>query len=253
MKYLSRFVLVFSLLLSIGLNAQEEPDPPDTSFAGAVWISPYLQECNTGEEFTTEVHVNTGTQLIAAYGINISFDSSVVEYLYCVEGDDGFLTAYNPQPESLITNGFDAVGKGPSEDLHLLTITWAVKEKTEFTNLGMTVSHMTDEMVVPTGDPTANDGYINVVLGAIEENEVLKTGVSVGSLNPGINIQYTLEKREKVKVEIYNILGQRLAKLIDGTSPSGKHNLTWNGSTGIYFAIVEIGNKVYKEKAIIIR
>ena len=54
-------------------------------------------------------------------------------------------------------------------------------------------------------------------------------------------------------MEIYNILGQKLAKLADGISPSGKYNLTWNGQPGIYFVRVEIGDKVYREKALIIR
>jgi len=87
----------------------------------------------------------------------------------------------------------------------------------------------------------------------VEEDHILKEGVSLLNVNSGINIQFSLTENKKVKVEIFNILGQRVEKLMDGVSPAGIYNLQWNGNNGIYFVRIEIGDKVYREKAIILR
>jgi hypothetical protein len=44
-----------------------------------------------------------------------------------------------------------------------------------------------------------------------------------------------------------------MEKLIDEVSSPGDYNLSWEGNEGIYFVRIEIGDKVYKKKAIIIR
>jgi len=87
----------------------------------------------------------------------------------------------------------------------------------------------------------------------IEEDKTLKEGVSLLNLNSEINIKFSLAEKEKVKVEIFNLLGQRMEKLIDGVSPAGIYNLNWNGNNGIYFVRMEIGDKVYSKKAVILR
>ncbi|MBN1693805.1 hypothetical protein JW879_00210, partial [candidate division WOR-3 bacterium] len=161
MKYILNFVLVFILLSGIGLNAQEEPDPPDSTVAGAVWFRPYTQDSYKNDTVTTEIHVNSGEQLVACYGIDIAYDTNVINYLSYEVGADGFVSAVNSEPGNLKTSGFDAMGKGPGEDLHLLTIKWiAVGEGTS--QLDMIINDLSDDMLFPIGTPTSNDGIINV-------------------------------------------------------------------------------------------
>jgi hypothetical protein len=85
------------------------------------------------------------------------------------------------------------------------------------------------------------------------ESEVVEGGVPPVNIDSEIKIKYFLAKSERVKVEIYNVLGQKMEKLIDETSPPGEYNLSWEGNEGIYFVRVEIGDKVYKKKTIIVR
>ena len=48
---------------------------------------------------------------------------------------------------------------------------------------------------------------------------------------------------DRVTIDVFNILGQKVATLVDGVLPAGSHSATWNGitsngtaaSTGIYF------------------
>jgi len=87
----------------------------------------------------------------------------------------------------------------------------------------------------------------------IEEKNIAKEGISILNIHSGINIRYSLKVRENVKAEIYNALGQRIAKLMDEIRPVGRYTIRWNGNSGIYFVRIEIGDKVYREKAIILK
>ncbi len=47
--------------------------------------------------------------------------------------------------------------------------------------------------------------------------------------NPSTTIEFILAHNEHVRMEIFNILGQRVRTLIDGNLTQGKHRLIWNG------------------------
>ena len=59
----------------------------------------------------------------------------------------------------------------------------------------------------------------------------------------------TLPRKCHVAIEIYNILGQRIKKLLDDEMPAGKHSIRWDGkndveqmvSAGIYFYRIKAG------------
>ena len=56
--------------------------------------------------------------------------------------------------------------------------------------------------------------------------------------NPSTQIQFSLPVASHVKLEVFNILGQQVEMLIDGTMAAGEHSVTFDGSgrsSGIYF------------------
>ena len=61
--------------------------------------------------------------------------------------------------------------------------------------------------------------------------------------NPTTSIQYALPTVSPVTIEIYNILGSKIATLFDGKQQAGSHTITWNGmdkhgnqvASGLYF------------------
>ena len=61
--------------------------------------------------------------------------------------------------------------------------------------------------------------------------------------NPTTSIQFSLPKTGPVRLEVLNILGQRVSLLADGVYPAGTHEVVWNGrddkgtsaASGIYF------------------
>jgi subtilisin family serine protease len=67
--------------------------------------------------------------------------------------------------------------------------------------------------------------------------------------NPSTTIQYDLPKSAYVTLSIYNILGELVTTLIDGTRSAGTYSVQWNcqtrygtASSGIYFAVIRAGD-----------
>lgn len=65
--------------------------------------------------------------------------------------------------------------------------------------------------------------------------------------NPEVNIAFSLRDSGPVRVEIFNIRGQKVSTLHSGDLQSGNHRLTWNGkdasgrgaASGLYFARIQ--------------
>jgi len=61
--------------------------------------------------------------------------------------------------------------------------------------------------------------------------------------NPSATIEYELPQRAHVKLEVLNLLGQRVRMLVDEEIPAGAHNVVWEGrssegkavASGVYF------------------
>jgi parallel beta-helix repeat protein len=69
--------------------------------------------------------------------------------------------------------------------------------------------------------------------------------------NPKTNIKFDLPKSGKVKIIVYNILGQSVATLFDGYKPAGSHTVKFNAanlSSGLYFYQIQTKgyNKIRK-------
>ncbi|MCC7431884.1 T9SS type A sorting domain-containing protein, partial [bacterium] len=68
--------------------------------------------------------------------------------------------------------------------------------------------------------------------------------------NPSTKIDFSIPSREKVELEIFNVLGQQVKTLVSKSLPSGNHSILWNGtdkngnlvSSGIYFYRIKAGD-----------
>lgn len=77
----------------------------------------------------------------------------------------------------------------------------------------------------------------------LREDSVTRTGLLQNYPNPFspyTNISYTLEKKNPIKLELFNSIGTRIATLIDGEQSAGKYNIQFDGST------LSSGNYVYR-------
>ena len=147
-------------------ESTEEPTPepaatPNTGVVGAVWLDPYDITVSAGSTFDTQIRVNSGTQRLAAYGIDLQWDPAIISYNAYAVGTEGYLSAMNPHNEGvLVTSGFDAMGKGPG-NMHLLTITFNALSAGA-TDIIVIINDLADNMISPIGTATPNNGYVTV-------------------------------------------------------------------------------------------
>ncbi len=59
--------------------------------------------------------------------------------------------------------------------------------------------------------------------------------------NPTTTIKFALPVRSQVSITVYNVLGQRVSTLVDGTVEAGYHLVSWtaNVASGVYFCRME--------------
>jgi hypothetical protein len=74
--------------------------------------------------------------------------------------------------------------------------------------------------------------------------------------NPSTTISYDLPVRSRVKLSIYNLLGQEVATLVNGEQEPGRYNVKFDASglpSGIYFYRLEAGKFVDVKKMILVK
>lgn len=74
--------------------------------------------------------------------------------------------------------------------------------------------------------------------------------------NPSTSIEYNLPKASKVKLNVYNVLGQEVATLVNGTVTAGRHSVTFDASrlaSGVYLYRIVADNYVSTMKMILLK
>lgn len=77
--------------------------------------------------------------------------------------------------------------------------------------------------------------------------------------NPVTNIRFGLPQPSHVKIEIFNVLGQRVATLLDEKRPAGYHVVTFDASrqgniaSGMYFYRIEAGEFMASKKMLMVK
>ena len=79
--------------------------------------------------------------------------------------------------------------------------------------------------------------------------------------NPTTHIEYALPSPEQVSIQIYNLLGQRVASLVNEWQDAGYHQTAWHGKdqrgrlvgSGVYFYRIRAGKFTESRKMILLR
>ncbi|MDD5528912.1 MAG: FlgD immunoglobulin-like domain containing protein [bacterium] len=105
---------------------------------------------------------------------------------------------------------------------------------------------------------------ISVTSIATEETSNKNTFTVKVSPNPftsNTNVCYSIEKKEKVQVGIYDIAGKLVKQLVNSEQDAGTHTAYWDGKNdlgnkigaGIYFCVVNSGNRKNVSKILAVR
>jgi hypothetical protein len=68
-----------------------------------------------------------------------------------------------------------------------------------------------------------------------DEEQILPQGYFLSQnypnpFNPATTIEYRLPERAHVRLEVFNVVGQRVAVLVDGEQEAGSHSAIFDGS-----------------------
>ncbi len=79
--------------------------------------------------------------------------------------------------------------------------------------------------------------------------------------NPSTNIRYFIPQRSRVKLNIYNVRGQKVKTLLDSDMEKGQYQIVWNGNnnqnkkvaSGMYFYKLESNKQAVVKKCLLIK
>ncbi len=73
--------------------------------------------------------------------------------------------------------------------------------------------------------------------------------------NPSTTINFSLQERTHVTLDIFNVLGQKVSTLVDDVRDAGNHQVVWNAdvATGIYFYRMIAGDYTDQQKMVLLK
>ena len=124
--------------------------------------------------------------------------------------------------------------------------------------------------------------YLNLTVGATEVDFVLPAGgetdveqdkaaslptslALIGNypnpFNPSTNIVFELPRQTRVSVDIYNISGALVRRVLENSMPAGRHTVSWDGvdqygaqvSSGVYLVQLKAGDNLLVRKVLLMR
>ena len=106
------------------------------------------------------------------------------------------------------------------------------------------------------GDPRWMGAYLNTDKGSNLPKEFTLKQNYPNPFNPTTDISFSLDKTSDINLTIFNLLGQKVRVLANGTKNAGYHTMTWNGqddmgkavSAGVYLYQLTNGKQTVTKK-----
>jgi len=120
-----------------------------------------------------------------------------------------------------------------------------------------------DYATVPLLIPLEEGMMLKSLGGESEELPVAEPYLAVAPnpFNPATEVRFGLTRAAEVKIQIHDVRGRRVLRLVDEQLPAGRHRITWTGAddagrqvaSGVYFARMEFGGEVLTRKLTLVR
>ncbi len=103
--------------------------------------------------------------------------------------------------------------------------------------------------------------FLNEPLTNVDDNKELKNDFLIKSIypnpfNPSTTLEFYLPLTNQVKIEVYNILGEKVDVILNSMVNSGWHKYNWHPnsfSSGIYFIRITSGDYNFVQKAVLLK
>jgi hypothetical protein len=104
--------------------------------------------------------------------------------------------------------------------------------------------------------------FYDIPTGLTDNSNLVFPGIDIlyanypNPFNPVTTISYYMKIKSHVTLEIFNIIGERVARLVNDDVPSGFHKVTWNASnlpSGVYICSLNTGTEVLNQKLVLLK
>jgi len=122
------------------------------------------------------------------------------------------------------------------------------------------------EALIECPESPGRAALIEALGGSGEDNTALPTRYALGQnypnpFNPTTTIEYALPEAGKVRLTIYNMMGQTVRVLVDRNMPAGYHQTVWDGSdangnkaaSGVYLYRLETERTVLTKRMLLLK
>ena len=214
--------------------------------------------------------INTGSPILTIVQTNLDFGNSdiggevILPFSFSNTGDANMIgTLQIPSPYSLDEESDPplrfmnyVLPAGESMDLNI-----AFRPTEEGVFAGY--------LIVVSDDPNASSVNIPLMGSATPVSNQDNHSPAVTALqgnypnpfNPNTTVRFALKESAHVKIEVFNILGQKVKTLVNNQMNSGNHNVAWNGlddnkrpvASGVYFYKMQSGDYSNTRKMILMK
>ncbi len=154
------------------------------------------------------------------------------------------------------------VGPGNNSDVTITFDATTLDEGTYTGSLvvtGYDMNHMVDEITVPVTFHVNATGVEDVIAGLPSEFALHQNYPN--PFNPNTEVKFDLPVDSRVKLEIFNVLGQKVTTVTDEDMKAGYKSVTWNGNdhggqqvaSGVYFYKLTAGDHVFTKKMMMLK
>lgn len=230
---------------------------------GKVEIAPKMGDAsievnNSSEGDVVDLSINlenAGT--IKGYGFVVTYNAVDYEFVDAIRGavlSEGYFLTNDSKPGRLVvanvsTEGVED-GTGHATNLRFQ---WISEEISPITIAN--ISTMNDENKIFDAESKVIESPV-----AIPKEFALKHNYP-NPFNPTTTIKVELPKTSDVRMEIYNVLGQKVKTLVNKTMKAGYHKVVWDGrndygtrvSSGMYIYIIKAGDFIAKHKMVLLK
>jgi len=98
--------------------------------------------------------------------------------------------------------------------------------------------------------------YSNEIEAEIQPGEYTLEQNYPNPFNPSTKIKFNIPMSEKVKIEVFNAVGNKVTTLLNGLKEAGSHEVQFeaeNLASGVYFYKISVGNFIQIKKMVLIR
>ncbi len=265
------------LLMAFGFAfAQQDPDDPgaqDSIIIGAVHVDYGTPEVQVpvylfADDPVSYINIPTGWNTVGGiipvevidmdqndcFSLSFTVFADFIRIICSNDLSDTSCTQVLPDDSrlNLFSIVFSIAPSAPPQQVALDT-TWDDRAHSVIFGLADGITEITPAVV--GGEITYGPTGISVGAGNLPDGFTLSQNYP-NPFNAQTTISYSLSQAGPVTLSIYNIMGQKVATLVDGIEDAGEHRVVWDAkdvTSGVYFFQIMTANTRKSESLIILK